>query len=464
MYRRIYDAEQLVTRALDTTSASGAAVIPSTIDPAIVEMATQLSPFRALVPRKPWSTKVYDRPRRTAFGRARAVGDGTTVNSTQSTYDRFSETMKILQAKGGTTGFLEFASQDLIDIFASEVAGQTTAYLYEEENMLLYGNASGDPLSFNGIETWTQAGEAKIVQAAGATVSTAILDSLRDGMTRRNIMLDASNAFWLMTPEMLSKVSAVEATKQRFDYIVGPGGFRFRTYLNIPIIETGYMAANQAWTGSTVTGSEETGSGSGWSGTGAVKYKVAAVLLTGETLPATEVSVTLTATTNRIRLSWSTPAVAGSVRYYKIYRTAVGGATNTEVLYTVIPGSVSSAESMFGFLTFGDVTSWDDTGNRSSMTLDYANLRVVGSAYAPHADFAVVNNGVLATDLEDIHLCVTNAPMVSNGPTMHVAEGMPMKTIPLAKLTDSENFLLCGYQCLPVVGYAQGRITRVKRT
>ncbi|MCC6310862.1 MAG: hypothetical protein IT345_08090, partial [Trueperaceae bacterium] len=107
---RMMDPEQLILKGLDTTTASGQAMIPPMIDPAIVELATLMSPLRSLIPRPGWTTKQYDRPRRTAFGRARAVGDGTSAPSSQGTYNRFQEDLKILQAKGGTTGFQQFAS------------------------------------------------------------------------------------------------------------------------------------------------------------------------------------------------------------------------------------------------------------------------------------------------------------------------------------------------------------------
>lgn len=462
---RVMDPERLIQRALDTTQASGQALIPQLIDPAMVELATLLAPLRSLIPRKPWNTQTYDRPRRTAFGRARSVGDAQSAPSSQSTYSRFQEPLKILQAKGGTTGFMQFASKELLDIAAEEVFGMGVALQFEEESQMVWGNTGADATSLKGLAQWSQGGNSIIVEANGATISTAILDTVIDQYALRGIILDETNSFWLTSPQMISKISAVEsATKQRYlEQLNVRGGFRFWGYRNIPFVGSAYLQASQAWTGGTVTPSEQTGGGTGFS-VATYRYYVAAVLMTGETLPSAEVSQALAAATNRVRLSWSAPSIAGAVRSYKIYRSAAGGASGTEVLYTEIPGTIVQAEALFGFLTSVDVTSWDDTNVRTTQTTDYANARITGANYTPAAGFATANNDELATGEEDMYLVVTGTPVVSGGPATLIAEGKAMTYLPLAKVSDADNFLIYEYAGMIAVEQVLGRITRVKNS
>ena len=110
-----WSPEDLIQKALDSTTASGAALIPQLVDPYIPELALQYSPFRQLIPRTPWKSGTFDKNRRTALGRARMVGDGTSAPESQSTYARFQEPLKIMQGKGGVTGFMQAASQELVD-------------------------------------------------------------------------------------------------------------------------------------------------------------------------------------------------------------------------------------------------------------------------------------------------------------------------------------------------------------
>lgn len=460
---RVQDPEQLIQKALDTTQASGQALIPQVIDPAMVELATLLAPLRSMIPRRPWKTQTYDRPRRTAFGRGRAVGDGTSAPNTQSTYNRFSEALKILQVKGGTTGFMQFASQELLDIAAEEVFGQGMALQFEEEHNMIWGNTGADSWMWKGLSQWSEGGNSIIVEGAGATISTAMLDTMIDQYALRSIMLDESNSFFLTSPQMISKLSALhQANGQRWlDKITVAGGFRFESYRGVPLIPSAYLQGNQAWTGSTVTGSEQTGGGTGFS-VATYRYFVSAVLQTGETLPSAETSVVMTVATNRARLSWSAPSVAGAVRLYRIYRSAAGGGAGSEVLYSVIPGTIVQADANFGFLSSVDVTSWDDTNVRTLQTTDYANARVTGANYVPNAAFATANNDELAANEEDLYLVVTNTPVVSGGPSTMVAEGKPMGYMPLAKLSDADNFLIFEYAGLVCVEHILGRITRAK--
>lgn len=455
-------AEDFVRKGLDSTSQSGRNLIPQLIDPAIAELAMLVSPLYSWIPRIPWSSGTYDRNVRTALGSARAVGDGTSAPETGSTYTRIQESLKIVMAKGGVTGFLQAASQTLTDAYANEVFGHTVATVYEEEFLSMYGNPGADPWQYKGTEYFSGLNGSVLVHANGATASTAMLDQLIDDVSRRGVMVGSDNALLRMSHRMLSKLSSLDANKQVFnDRIETPGGFRLQSYRGVPIYQSSFGVANQAWPGSTVTATPAATGGS--LPDGIYRYFVSAVLQTGETLPSTEVSGTVSAGSGngKVTLAWTAPAVAGSVRLYKIYRVAAaGGGAGTEIHYTTIPG-VAYQQDAFGFLSMADIDTFVDTGVRTAQTVDYANQTVTGANYIPEVTSQSWDE--LAADEEDIELLVKWAPGVDGGGTTLCKPTLkPMGTIPLGKISDRDWFLIVEYLTQSVLQQFQGRVTRVK--
>jgi hypothetical protein len=394
------------------------------------------------------------------------VGDGTSAPETQSTYARFQEPLKIMQGKGGVTGFMQAASQELVDALQKEVAGSTISCANEEACMILYGNKYADPYMFSGLEQWSQTGNANIVSGGGAAVATSYLDTAIDTQQNRiGTILDPNNSFFIMSHKMLSRISALQQSSgQRWnDMVEVPGGFRFKSYRNIPIFCTSMIQSDQAWPGSTVTATPATSGGS--VADGAYRYFVSAVLLTGETLPCSTVTGTVSGGggNGKVTLAWTAPTATGSVRLYKIYRSAAAGGAGSESLYTVIPGTNYTADA-FGFLTATDVSSWIDTGVRTLQTT--ATSVVTGAAYTPvgtefTAASAVVDE--LLTAEEDIWLCTTSVPGIE-GNTLHMPTLRDLSYMELATISDKKWFLVAGYYCLICIEQALTRIARVRNT
>ena len=453
-----WSPEDLISKALDSTTASGQALIPQLVDPYIPELALQYSPFRQLIPRTPWKSGTFDKNKRTALGRARMVGDGTSAPETQSTFARFQESLKIMQGKGGVTGFMQAASQDLVDALQKEVAGATISAANEEACMILYGNKYADPFMFSGLEQWSQTGNANIVAADGTTVSASYLDSAIDTQQNRiGTILDPNNSFFVMSHKMLSKFSAtLQSSGQRWnDMVEVPGGFRFKSYRNIPIVATSFIQSDQAWAGSTVTASPATSGGA--LADSYYRYKVSAVGLTGESLGSTSAVAQVTGGDGggKVTLAWT---AIPETRLYKIYRFNAGSdpGAGTEILHTEIPGTCYVADS-FGFLTATDTASWVDNGSRVLQTT--ATSVVTGAAYTP--GYAAATMDELQTGEEDIWLCTTSVPGIE-GYTLHMPTLRDLSYMELATISDKKWFLVAGYYCLICIEQALTRITRIK--
>lgn len=122
-------------------------------------------------------------------------------------------------------------------------------------------------------------------------------------------------------------------------YIVPPGktltvyGIQYRTasnnnYFNLSSRKKLWSFATALAAPSAPTLTAKTLSGSGLTAA-TRRYKITAVSNNGETTPGAEASITLTGGQNATGLSWTAVTNAS---YYRVYRTAAGGATNTETL------------------------------------------------------------------------------------------------------------------------------------
>ena len=470
----LVDVEEMVRKALDSTTTSGQALIPQVVDSFITELALQMSPFRQLIPRMPWYSGTYDKNRRTALPRARAIGDGTSAPETQSTIARFSEPLKILQSKGGVTGFMEFASQKLTDAEKLEVAGHTLAMTYEEAWNMLYGNRYADPYQFPGLGYWCWDGDgaasptsySNVILMDGASIVTAYLDQAMAKMKQRGVIPDPTNSAWIMSSNMLNKLSTEKAGLQRFNdrWDIG-AGFHFRTYMDIPIIETSLIQGNQAWLGGTVTSSTTTSGGFLLDSTH-YRYKVTCVTLYGESLACNsgvELDVTTGASgsnVNTITLSWTAPSGvnANQVRKYRIYRTAAAGGANAQVLYTEIPGNIYSIDSL-GTQVPVEINTWVDTGVRTSVAYDTTLKKITGGIYAPGYFDAKYDEP--SADEEDLYLISTALTGVEGSLTQMVV-GKDMSYFPLAPIMDKRWFLMIQYSTLIAISQYQVVLARAK--
>lgn len=441
-----------ILKSLNSTSASGRNLIPEQIDPYIAEVALAKNPLRALIPRRKWNSGTYDQNVRSTIGDGRHVGDGMTVKSSTSTITRNTERLKIMQALGGVSGYEQEASKEHIDALRMESRGHTVGISQEEEFAMIYGNAKADDYLQNGFDKWI---ETNITQTPGVATSFKHLDAMIDAITDR----EGIPGFFTMSTAMLSSLGRIHFATQRFlDKVEIEGGIKLLSYRDIPIYATSFIGSDRAWTGSTVTATKIAG---GSLADNTYFYKVSAVLRSGETLPCTEVNATTETTNNSVKLVWSAPAVANSVRLYKIYRSTT---TNTETLLTVIPGvAYSAAGDILNTMNMADVIEFRDLGVAGSMVVSYADQRVTGYNYVPAG--AKASEKVLGAGESDIYLISTSAPGIDDGEYGDACAMRVLKEfgyMPLAKISDVDNFLIVGYEALTMVEQFSAKVRGAK--
>ena len=477
---------QLLEKALDSgTMGTGVnSLIPQVINKKIAELALSYRPIRNLVPHTPWASGTYDRRKRVAIHQARWVPDNQSAPEGASSYLGFQEALKIIQVKGGVSGFLMDATAELLDAYAMETVGATMGALNAEEWGILHANSVVDPLQWTGANQWMEKSTAgsnipdgNIILGGGTKLIPDVLDQMLTVLMRKGVQPDPASSFYVMDPRGRDVISkTLQAGQRWWGQVTIKGGFVLETYRGIPVVWSSMMQPNIAWPGSTVSATDDTTTlltGSGFDGSTYVRYLISAVTLNGETLPCGEVASAPVSAGHGIKLSWSLPSVSGYptqyVKQFKIYRVTKTGSsptTGTETLYTVIPGTVATVDSVgLGFQAVGDVIYWIDQNETTVSTTTYgANGSTVTGAsytpgYVPTGQGSGYSNNYLTADEQDIYLFTTSVPG-SDGYTFEIPTRRPLGIFPLAPISDKKWFLILQYAANIVVPQYQVQARR----
>lgn len=164
-------------------------------------------------------------------------------------------------------------------------------------------------------------------------------------------------------------------------------------------------------------------------GAGVYKYKVTAIRLialpstNGETTPSSEITVTVGgAGTNAVQLSW-TPVT--NAQGYNIYRTAVGGGSNTETLLTTVLGGASNGFVDDGSLTPGIITPpvVNTANNRpADGAIYFVSYNCTITTYYDPVLFTSVNDLIGAYSLTS-DLCVAGTIILGNTSGIAIGQG-----------------------------------------
>lgn len=440
------------------TAAGVTALIQKQIDPLLLEYQRRYAPLVRAITSVKWGSTRYNFNTRTSRVPGGFVTDGGARPVGSSVYTQAGFDMKNLQAVGGVTGYAEEVTRDLIgDLRAREIEGAVQGLLWDIELAIGYGNAAstlnGPYPEFDGLDTQvaTFSGQTQnALDEAGATLALRHLDLLIDNV-EANASQPVLGPDWMfvMSTTANSKIAQLETAVQRFVTPGGGGGFsrvdvaaglNVLAYRDVPIIKSSFLSARQAGTMGTVTATPSTSTGT--LATGAYKYQISAIIARiGETVASTEVTGTLGGAGN-ITLAFTPPTgfEAGTALTYKVFRTAVGGATGTETLLGYVDANVGlSADGVTPIVT----TSIVDNGT---------SLTPMNSSTAPAilpTQYYGTNAGHLprAAGLEDLFLMNRNRDNVLRP---FVRDVMPVDVYPTTASPDTLPFALVSDSTLAV--------------
>lgn len=328
-----------------TTAATTSPLIQKQIDALLLEYQRRYSPLLAAIPSKQWGSTVYYFNRRTARPDAGGVIDGGARPIGNSTYEQASYNIRLMQAVGSVTGFAQTVTRDLIgDLRQIEIDGTVQSLMWTMECDAIWGHdgatALGNYPIYSGFDYLVNnfaagTGSSAFVNAldlGGSSFTLARLDELMDIVESNAAMPVGSNYMFLMSPRMAAAVSQAVIPQQRFaaPQVEIAAGLNVPSYRDVPIVKSSFLAP-RTFQMLTVT--------PGVAGGGALnatyRYYVSAVIARfGEIQCAAEVSAAPAG--QAVTLTFSTPGSTmpdglGPI-LYKVYRTAAGGASGTEVL------------------------------------------------------------------------------------------------------------------------------------
>lgn len=359
-------------------------------DRALFEAKRKFTQTRMLFPRRKWAVPTYTFNKRTDYPRAQMTTEapptsGTgSVAATSSTYSQVVYNIKHWQVQMDLAKFSIQTARINGDLVELESDGASKAACWLEESLNYYGSAGATLNSkrpaWDGVDLLMAAGNKTVVNGAP---SIAMFDAMIDSV--KNRFADETslrNYAFVLSPEMLSTTGRLFTQYERWmgkaviypkddrGQLGGPitdnkmyidAGLEVVTYRGVPLVESSFIASLGQM--GTVTATGNTGSGSSLVNS-QYGYIVEVVTDLGISLGCAEVLITPTAA-NNVVLSWSAPSITdadGATRlnlFYRIHRTAAGGASGSETLYAVVAAYDSNDAA---------VTTWTDTGKPQAAT------------------------------------------------------------------------------------------------
>ena len=328
--RKVID--EILELALASTDVSD--LIPEDLEPVLVDIAKRLTPLtsKMLINVGEADGKTHEFNQVTAGSTAEFEGEAAVTRQRSFTTNRVSRQCKIIRASDGVTHFAQSATRKQIDLYKEALERGAKAMKWAMEFAWIWGwgkdtssPKDGDIYMYGGAD---QNITTNLIDHGSAKVTLDLLDEMIDETLYAG--MDEGTLLFLMDPRMQSVVSALQTRiEKQVSTVEFPGGFRMKTYRDVPIMKTGY---NRPFgTMGTITGAKDATVGLLEAKT--YRYKVSYVSQRGESAHAPSIAVAADAD-DSIKLSWTAVADA---ELYKIYRSIGDGGAGTEKLLVVIP-------------------------------------------------------------------------------------------------------------------------------
>jgi hypothetical protein len=376
--------------ALALTAAGAAALVQKHIDPTLLEYQRRYAPVVRALPSVKWGSTVYYFNKRTSLPAGGFVTDGGARPVSTSAYNQENFQIRLLQSVGAVTGYSQAVTADLIgDLRAREIEGAARGLYWDIEAALMWGaeapTSGGAYPQFDGLDVicsqfsnvaytsggapqtgvgggaidnyggangstgwaapnynpWLEGKDQNAIDNGGNSLTLGSLDLLID-LVESNVAEPVENSEWmfLMSPNANSRLSQLLINQQRFvDKVEIAPGLIVGTYRGVPIVKTSFLAPRTNKM-NTVTATPSNSGGSLANASGAYKYKVSAVIARfGEIQASAEATATIASgSSGSIALTFTPPTGpdGAGATHYKVYRTAGGGAANSETLLGMV--------------------------------------------------------------------------------------------------------------------------------
>lgn len=429
------DGKRLLRKAFTSNAASGGPLIAEHLETIITNELVRLVPELAVPEYKYDPQSVHSFNRITAIPAAgSAMGEASTTPTRSSTMERATAALKIMKRKGSVTGFLRAASKKNYDAQEVEVENTLQSFGNDMASYMLYGNKDGDAYTFDGLDKFIASYRQNEVAGGAVPTNLSALDGMIDASNRKKG--SPHRRCFVMSPELLTKFTSLytnvrdnrSAQREGTTVVEIDGGWRLQTYREIPILEStqtrpqgqmGAVAAAHAGAGGAIPDDTR-------------YFQVAPITWDGEQIASAEVSDT-SSSSDTVTLSWT--AYTGAL-FYKIYAADASGA---EVLVDII--------SAFTYDGNGTIT-----GNVTSHIFTSEPLTPDSNSVPTHmqADKPLNYTGGIPPEIVFFWDLDPNQGMGKVAYTNDDGNRLDglATIIPLAKLDDTDDFLVKSYCAL----------------
>jgi hypothetical protein len=341
------------------TAAGAAPFVPKIIDPLLVEYQRRFAPWCRAIPTKKTNSTTYYFNQRTVNVSGGAVPDGGARPVSTSTYVQQGATMGHVQAVGSVTGYAQAVTQEVIqNLRATEINGAIKGYYWDVETFMGWGNAASTTYNpgaaqpqFDGLDTqistFSGGGNQNVIDYAGKSLSLATLDELIV-MVSGNAAEPVADSSWMfvMSVAAEARIGQLLVNQQRYTDVEVEAGLIVGSYKRVPLVPSSFLSTLGYQVGTVSAGTATTGGSLPDSTT--YKYQVSAIIARqGEILPSPEVSQATGSGSgaNTITLTLTPPAGQDGLgpQLYKVWRTAAGGAANSETFLGYVDSTVGLA-------------------------------------------------------------------------------------------------------------------------
>lgn len=431
------------------TAAGVPALIQKTIDPLLLEYQRRFSPLIRAVPTKKITSSVYYFNRRTSRAPGGFVTDGGARPMTNSTYEQFQFTIRLLQSVGGVTGYAQEVTRGQIgDLRAQEIASAVQGLLWDIEQGIAWGcdaaTRNGPWPQFDGLDVLcsqfvsTPTNRQNAIDFAGASLAFTHLDQIMEVVQSNSAMPSLGEMYmFVMSSKAISRISQLETPLQRFlTSTEVAAGLNVTAYRGIPMVPSSFLGNSFGSMGVVSTATATTG---GTLAAATYYYTVEPVMTrSGLLAPSAEVSQVTTGSTSTATLTFSVPAGAegATPMSYRVYRGTSTGAGTLLGIVDAVAGTMADG------ITPIYATSIVDNGTTLTPTAAGPTVGVPAATYAGGSTAKP-----RAAGAEDIYL-IPKDPGLLLRP--YVRDVTPLEVFPTTASPDQLPFALATDTCLAV--------------
>jgi HK97 family phage major capsid protein len=250
-YKRKKAAEETTSKAL--TSSSVSVLVPTIVEPGVVDVIAKKTPFYAMIPKKIMTSKTMTLSRRASdlvdsidFS-AESAND---LTAQDQTYTNITVTAKLLFVAGTLTHFAQAATQETVDLFAQEVQDHFIDLIGFKEKAAIRAEITADGVwnghftaanGYDGIvKRIADSASSNLQTLSSQSINLSHIDQLIEDIHVNNG--EASAIF--CDPSTFTRIRSMARDHKRYDVNDTNFGYPNRSFSfdGIPVMSTNFMS------------------------------------------------------------------------------------------------------------------------------------------------------------------------------------------------------------------------------